>query len=96
MTAYVRKITDDGRIDVSLQQEGLDQVKVATEVILELLNQNEGVLDIGDKSSPEQVQLITGMSKKVFKRAAGFLMKKGVIVIDDFSVKVQESPQVNQ
>ena len=78
-TAFVRKISDDGRIDVSLQKQGFDQVKVAADAILELLGENGGKLDVGDDSTPDEVRLTVGMSKKVFKRAVGFLMRAGVV-----------------
>jgi len=87
-TAYVHKIAEDGRIDVSLQQQGFDQVKVAADVILEMLKENQGRLELGDKTDPEKVRLETGMSKKVFKRAIGFLMRAGVVVSGDESTEL--------
>ncbi|HIW09983.1 MAG TPA: hypothetical protein H9888_00640 [Candidatus Rikenella faecigallinarum] len=87
MKAYVRKIADDHRIDVSLQQEGFDQVKIAADEILKMLDEADGVLPVGDKSSPDEVRLLTGMSKKIFKRAVGFLMSRGVVESGDLSVK---------
>lgn len=79
-TAWILKITEDGRIDVSLQKQGFEQVQTASDVVLELLRQNGGRMAIGDKSDPQVVQLETGMSKKVFKRAVGFLMRQGLAV----------------
>lgn len=86
--AFVHKIADDGRIDVSLQMQGFDQVKVASDVVLELLSQHGGVLPVGDKSAPEEVQLVSGMSKKVFKRAVGFLLRAGKVVANEFSTEL--------
>lgn len=83
MKAYVRKIADDHRIDVSLQQEGFDQVKVAADEIMKLIDENGGTLPIGDRSDPEEVRMLTGMSKKIFKRAVGFLMTHGQVVGGD-------------
>lgn len=86
--AYVYKIAEDGRIDVSLQMQGFDQVKVATDAVLELLKQNDGVLELGDKSDPEKVQLETGMSKKVFKRAVGFLLRTGEVTTSEYRTEL--------
>lgn len=86
--AYVYKIAEDGRIDVSLQMQGFDQVKVATDAVLELLKQNGGVLEFGDKSDPEKVQLETGMSKKVFKRAVGFLLRTGDVITSEYRTEL--------
>ncbi len=79
MKAYVRKIAEDGRIDVSLQQEGFDQVKVAADEILRMIDEAGGVLAVGDRSEPEAVRMATGMSKKIFKRAVGYLMSHGMV-----------------
>lgn len=86
--AYVYKIAEDGRIDVSLQMQGLDQVKVATEAIMELMCENNGTLEIGDKTDPEEVKLHTGMSKKVFKRAVGYLLRQGLVEIEDYRIRL--------
>lgn len=86
--AWVYKIAEDGRIDVALQQQGLDQVVVATDGIMELVKSYGGILPFGDKSSPEEVQAATGMSKKVFKRAVGYLMRQGVLVVGDFTCEL--------
>lgn len=80
MKAYVRKIADDGRIDVSLQQEGFDQVKIAANEVLKMIDEADGILPVGDKSAPEEVRLTTGMSKKIFKRAVGYLMSRGMVI----------------
>lgn len=87
-TAWVYKIAEDGRIDVSLQQQGLDQVIVATEVVLDLIREYGGTLPVGDKSQPEEVQAITGMSKKVFKRATGYLMRQGTVMANDLTTEL--------
>lgn len=86
--AWVYKISEDGRIDVSLQQQGLDQVKVATDVVTELANDFGGVIPYGDKSTPEEIQAATGMSKKVFKRAVGYLMRQGLMEVGDYSCRL--------
>lgn len=83
MKAYVRKITEDHRIDISLQQEGFDQVKIAADEVLKMIEEGGGILPVGDKSDPEEVRLLTGMSKKIFKRAVGYLMTSGKVVNGD-------------
>lgn len=79
MTAYVIKITEDGRIDVSLQRQGFEQVKVASDVVLDFLKENGGRIEIGDKTAPEVVQAQIGISKKVFKKSVGHLMREGLV-----------------
>lgn len=87
LNAYVRKIAEDGRIDVSLQQEGFDQVRVAAEEILKAIDEADGVLPVGDKSDPDAVRLATGMSKKVFKRAVGYLMSHDQVLSGDHTTE---------
>ena len=74
---WVRKITDDFRIDVSLQQTGLAEVENSVLRIEKLLTEHGGVLSVNDHSDPKAVAALTGMSKKVFKRALGMLLKLG-------------------
>ncbi|MCH5305046.1 MAG: hypothetical protein J1E79_01045 [Rikenella sp.] len=93
MKAYVRKIADDRRIDVSLQQEGFDQVKIAAAEILTMIDQSGGLLPVGDKSEPEAVRMATGLSKKIFKRAVGYLMSRGLVENGGVSVKRAETPK---
>lgn len=83
LTAYVHRISEDGRIDLMLQQEGKDQTDSAATKLLELLRSHKGALPIGDNSSPEEIASLTGLSKKNFKRAAGALYKQHLITIGD-------------
>ena len=41
------------------------------------LTEHGGVLSVNDHSDPKAVAELTGMSKKVFKRALGMLLKQG-------------------
>ena len=87
LDGYIRRITDDNRIDLTLRQEGYDGVANSAEDLLKLIKENGGELPIGDNSSPEKVHALTQMSKKVFKRAVGILLKRGDITTDGESIK---------
>lgn len=76
---WVRKITEDMRIDVSLQQQGLAEVESSVVKLEALLAEHGGVLAVNDHSDPQDVARITGMSKKVFKRALGMLLRREVV-----------------
>ncbi|MBO7195350.1 MAG: hypothetical protein J6V27_04885 [Alistipes sp.] len=89
MEGYVRRITDDNRIDLTLRQEGYDGVANSADDLLTLIKNNGGMISIGDNSSPEKVHALTQMSKKVFKRAVGILLKRGVIETDGESIKLK-------
>ena len=87
---YVRKLTEDNRIDVSLQQEGFAQVKDSAEVLLQLVRDNGGFLPLNDDSAPEEVNRLTQTSKKVFKRSLGMLRKRGAVTVDEQGIKINE------
>lgn len=89
LEGYVRRITDDNRIDLTLRQEGYDGVANSAEDLLKLIKKNGGEMPIGDNSTPEKVHALTQMSKKVFKRAVGILLKRGNITTDGESIKLK-------
>lgn len=90
LTGFVRRVTEDKRIDVAVQKQGYDEVKDASARLLSMIRERGGALPLGDRSSPEEVALMTAMSKKVFKRALGMLMKRGEVVATDTETKIKQ------
>ena len=86
LTGYVRRITEDNRIDVSLQQQGVAQVRDSADELRRLLRANGGTL--GDRSDPADIAARTQMSKKVFKRALGMLLKSGEAETSDTETRL--------
>ncbi|MCT4603467.1 MAG: S1-like domain-containing RNA-binding protein [Marinifilum sp.] len=85
--AYIKKIRPDGKIDVSLQQQGYtNEVPKSGQLILDLLKEEEGFLPLNDKSSPEDIYYSLKMSKKNFKKAIGLLYKQKLITIEDTGI----------
>jgi uncharacterized protein len=78
-TAYVKKIRPDNKLDISLNRFGYRGVDANTQKLIEILEENEGFLEINDNSAPEVIYKTLGMSKKVFKKAAGALYKEKLI-----------------
>ncbi len=89
LQGYVRRITEEKRIDISLQQTGYAQVKDSARTLLELLRENGGRLPLNDASDPAEVQRLTAMSKKTFKRSAGVLLKQGTIEMDEKGIRIR-------
>ncbi|MEX1666298.1 CvfB family protein [Zhongshania arctica] len=91
LTAYVKKVRDDGRIDLSIQPVltvgGSD---IASKIISQL-EANDGFLEVGDKSPPEKIYAQFGVSKKIFKQAIGRLYKQQRITIEDAGIRLIES-----
>ena len=90
LTAYVARITDDNRIDISLQQSGLAQVRDSAETLLRMLRDNGGFLPLNDDSDPEVIRQSTRMSKKVFKRSLGMLLKRGTVEVLDDGIRLKK------
>lgn len=88
MKGYVRKITEDNRVDVSLQMEGYDEVKKSADKLLELMKNSGGMLALTDASAPEKVYNVTQMSKKVFKRSVGYLLKNRHVEMNESGIKI--------
>jgi predicted RNA-binding protein (virulence factor B family) len=79
---YIKKLREDGLIDVSLKPQGYKNViEINAIAILDKLNANDGFLPLHDKSSPEEIEQTFHMSKKAFKAAVGFLYKSKQIVL---------------
>lgn len=86
-TGYIKLIRDDGKIDVSLQQQGYGNIENTKYVVLSHLDENAGVLKLGDKSNPEDIYRELHMSKKTFKKAIGALYKQKLIAITDYEIR---------
>ena len=85
---YIKKIREDGKVDVSLQQQGVKGMKDARGSLLDALQQNDGFLPLHDKSSPEEIYDTLGMSKKNFKKAVGNLYREKKISLSEEGIKL--------
>ena len=88
LTAYVKKIRDDKKIDLSLNRFGYRAVDDNVVKLMDALKANDGELPLNDKSSPDAISSRLGMSKKVFKKSVGALYKQKVIEINDNGIKL--------
>jgi uncharacterized protein len=88
--AYVKNINHNNEILLSLQKVGYKAIDDFSEVILQALSENEGVLELDDKSSPEEINLVLGLSKKAFKKGVGSLLKDGVIEFVSEGIKLKD------
>jgi len=86
---FVKKIREDGKIDVALQKQGLDAAKDIKENLLQKLKENGGAIKLNDDSPPELVHQMLGISKKNFKKAVGMLYKEAKIEITDNYIKLK-------
>lgn len=74
--ARIQRILKDNRITLTLREKAYKQMNSDADMLLELLEDNGGILHIGDKSDSDIIKEITGLSKAAFKRAEGALYKQ--------------------
>lgn len=84
---YIKNVRPDGRIDLTLHggQETRDRY---SQIILQYLEAQDGFAPVHDKSDPELISQLFGMSKKSFKKAIGGLYKARIITIDKDGIRL--------
>jgi len=89
MKGFVKLIREDGKIDISLEPLGYRQsIDPTSDLILNKLHESNGQLFFTDKSSPEEIKDMFGLSKKAFKRGIGNLYKLKKIAILKESIRL--------
>lgn len=86
INCFVRKVREDGKIDLSLRNPGEETQQSDADHIIELLKKNDGFMKVSDKSNPEIIKETFGISKKSFKKALGTLYKQKLIKIEPQSI----------
>lgn len=82
LKGFVKKIREENKVDISLHPIGyVNYNDNNSDLIQRKLVENNGFLAIGDKSSPEEIYLQFGISKKALKKAIGALYKRRIITI---------------
>ena len=87
---YIKTIREDGKIDVSLQLEGYENIDEFQKIILDKLELNYGIIYLSDKSTPEKIKDELQMSKKNFKKAIGGLYREKKIEITEDKIRLIE------
>ena len=81
LTGFIKTIRPDGKIDLRLHETGHQAASEIAPMILQLLKQNNGFVDLNDKTSADRIHALFGVSKKKYKIALGDLYKKRLIDI---------------
>ncbi|GKY98474.1 hypothetical protein MPSEU_000804700 [Mayamaea pseudoterrestris] len=91
LPAYVERVRETGKIDVSLRAYGGEaKADLIGQQIMTLLQERK-TLQVGDKSDPQEIEaLFPGVSKKSFKRALSSLYKQRLVQVDKYSVSIIE------
>ena len=88
MSAYIRQVREDGKIDLTLQKDGLQKVGDFAEVLLQYIKDHDGYTPLNDKSAAEDIYDAFEVSKKTFKKAVGDLYKKRLIVLVEDGIRL--------
>ena len=88
LTGYIGKIREDEKIDLMLLKPGYEKMDEMAKKIYNILQKNNGYLQVSDKTAPETIAKLFEMSKRNFKKSIGALYKNKMIVIEDDCIKI--------
>jgi uncharacterized protein len=94
ITGFIKKVRDDGKVDLSLQKPGAEKVDDVSGKIVEKLKAQGGYIALDDKTPPEVIYRLFGVSKKTFKKAIGILYRKRVIQIERSGIRLAKSTEL--
>lgn len=86
---FIKQVREDGRIDLSLSRPGEGKVNDFATKLLAHIAEHDGFTPLHDKSSPELIQRVLGVSKKTFKATVGNLLKNGKITIEKDGIRLK-------
>ena len=85
---FIKKIREDKKIDLSLYKPGYKKVDALSERVLKRLIDAGGFMPVTDKSAPERISELFGVSKKTYKMIIGKLYKQRIINIKDDGIRL--------
>lgn len=87
---FVKRVRQDGAVALSLTPVGYEAVEGLAPKILARLKKEGGFLPFTDKSSPDEIQRVFGVSKGTFKKAVGALLKAGEIELEYHGMRLRD------
>jgi predicted RNA-binding protein (virulence factor B family) len=91
LPGYIKKVRENGAIDLLLQPFGNLGTPDLAEAILKALWNNKGFLDVNDKTPAEKIYSLFGVSKKKYKMAIGSLYKRRLITISEEGLRLVQT-----
>ena len=89
LKGYVKEVREDGNIDLLLEPLGFKKsIDKSSEIVLQALSNSDGFLELTDKSAPEDIKFVLGLSKKAFKRSLGNLYRQKLVEIHKNGIKL--------
>ncbi|WP_099203343.1 CvfB family protein [Miniphocaeibacter massiliensis] len=88
--ARIASIKSDGRINLTMKNRGHLEIDNDSNTILSMLKENDGFLELNDKSSPGEIMDALLMTKSSFKKAVGRLLKHKKIEFYKNGIKIKK------
>ena len=88
VTGYVKKIREDGKVDLILQPVGMKGAADLGRLILDRLRAHGGFLPLTDRTTPEAIYEMFSVSKKKYKAALGGLYKKQLVSLEPEGIRL--------
>ena len=85
---YISTVREDGKLDVVLEKQGHIKIEPASQELLDIIKTKNGILFLTDKSDPDEIRDLVGMSKKTFKQAVGNLYKQRLVKLNVNSIEL--------
>ena len=90
LTGFIKNIREDGKIDLCLHMLASEKTGDVSDMIVRLLRKEGGFITVTDKSPPEEIRALFGVSKGNFKKAVGALYKKRIITIEEGGIRLND------
>lgn len=90
VTVRIIGVKDNGELNGSFLPRAHERIDNDSQTILDYINNNNGYCDFTDKSSPEEIKAVFGMSKGSFKKAVGRLFKNKKITIEQDGLYIRK------
>lgn len=85
---WIKGLRSDRRLNIALSPPGPARIDDVAQKVLDKLKQEGGFMAVGDKTPPEAIYTLFGVSKKAFKQAIGSLFKARRIVIEPGGIRL--------
>jgi hypothetical protein len=87
---FIKGLREDHKLNIALHAPGYAKVDAISQGVLDVLAQRGGYLAVTDKTKPEAIYALFGISKKAFKLALGALYKQRRILIEAEGIRLTE------
>lgn len=91
LECYIKSVREDGKLDLLPQPQGYTRIDPIADNLLKKLKNGNGFLSLHDKSAPEEIYALLGISKKAFKQAVGQLYREKYITLEDKGIRLNKN-----